>query len=585
MSNWLSREQGARGSEEPRRQGAGSDLPALAYLDRRILANSLRNIVRRPSRLVPWLIMIAWVPFFMLIRAHGHAPPPGGPKAPPVGRYIGLLVPFVPGLVLAATALAVSNGASAPPAAFSSPADARLLCGLGLDQRTVVSWAQLRRLTRPLLRTAWGFLVLVMIASQPARAHGGGLGAGHPVALVVTLTLSVMLASAVTIPAFTLSRRLPWLGRASRVIVVAGIAGAVLAGIARYRSPGGELAGVVSAAAHAVSYVSPGTLVLGGLRGSWPDIAGLAGLLVLPAAAIWAIGPIDVYPELWEASTRRFALKASMGRPSLLGFASSSLKKRPGATASRTAPPARRSLGRAGGRYGEGFVPGGAWVIAWRDWLSVSRHRSRLVRPAPILVASAAAGALIGALALPAGHPAAILGGMSGFIGEMAILGNAISTVRLGGDLAQPLFWLSAASLRRRLGVWVLASSSHQWLPVLCALAGAAAVTASPLVLVAGAPVAVFGALLLRSASLLAYAVMPSHRDMRGPGMLLRVLLTIVLLVPAGAAAGLGFAAAGVAGGIALASVASLAMSAGLVALAAVPVRRNGAGFKAAEAR
>src|SRR5215469_5490263 len=112
------------------------------------------------------------------------------------------------------------------------------------------------------------------------------------------------------------------------------------------------------------------------------------------------------------------------------------------------------------------------------------------------------------------------------------LLVNVYTGLRLGAELRNPVWWLSAASLRERLLAWTLAGTLKQAVPAClgCATAllvvGAVPVAAVSLVAL---PAATWT---LRTAALASYALVPSRTDLRGPGRLGRVLLLQVVAVP-----------------------------------------------------
>src|SRR5438477_3661217 len=144
------------------------ELAALAYLDATLFRNRVRVLVREPRRLLPWLLFLAWLGWALPARAfyaRGHVR--GRPE------LAAILPVLVPGATLAALGLLVWLRTSRAPAAFSSPADARFLCGSALSPRLVVFWLQLRQVRRQLL--VWAANVVFWVLVLPF-AFQVGLG-------------------------------------------------------------------------------------------------------------------------------------------------------------------------------------------------------------------------------------------------------------------------------------------------------------------------------------------------------------------------------------------------------------------------
>jgi hypothetical protein len=138
----------------------------------------------------------------------------------------------------------------------------------------------------------------------------------------------------------------------------------------------------------------------------------------------------------------------------------------------------------------------------------------------------------------------------------------------------------------KRLLLWTLATSLRGIALVVVALL-AASLTSGTLgstvfVLPLGAAVIWF----LRAIGLGVYALMPSQTDLRGPGAVLRLLLTLVLMAPAAVIAGVAGALGSGTGAAMLAGAAAAVLEGvALTLFAAARLRGNGMAVAQAEQR
>ncbi|HET7558591.1 MAG TPA: hypothetical protein VFK80_01415, partial [Limnochordia bacterium] len=308
-------------------------------------------------------------------------------------------------------------------------------------------------------------------------------------------------------------------------------------------------------------------------------------------AAVWVATATagDCYPELWEAATRAFALKAARrrrqrgqspaGRRRAAGTLASAAWAGDRARAHRTAAAER--------------APSGEWTLLWKAWLSARRIPGPLLGPIQLT----ALGVILGA---GAGVAVRLIPGVNPYpLAGTAIYAAVIFTVvrageQLGADLGKSLWWLSDAPLRNRLLVHTLSGALIAAAPVGAGLLALGLVgNAAPLALL-GVPLALSGFWLLRAAGLAVYALMPSGLDMRGPGAMLRIVGVILLAAPIGAVAAGGWLLLKhlglptvAAGGIVLAVVVAAAVWEGwlLVVWCAGRVLGRGLDFARAEGR
>lgn len=519
---------------EPAPVSSGRALLALLYLDVHRLRNQLASLVREPRRLLVWLALLAWLAF--AVTAHRHS---ASPLLPPV--LARLLAGVLPQLTLIALGIAALTGVRRAPPLLRSPADGHFLLNSALPPWTVLLWLELGWLVRWV--RLWIFLLVAWMVSG-AISVGAGSGARDLVTLVVATAMLLgarVLAYALGRRTSSLLARLPGLALAG-ALAMAPVAARALRG------------GVGAAAATRPWPAPPGTWILGAARGD----AGAMALLFSTALAVnlggaWLVS--DSLPEVYAASTRVFALR----------------RRRRWGGAAAPSEPGGDGPRRAAARPGVGTrrlpVPGGAWTLLWKEWLTLVRARGEPGVMGAVLVGAVVAGA--GAAELTRAAPPGAQGAVLGLIAYAAVIANLVGGASLAADIRKPLWWLSAASLRARLSVWTLATALRSGVPL--ALAGSAAeiVAGRPALALAAWPLASVGTFVLRAATLFTYVLVPAPADMRGPGRVIRLVVVAVLMVPA-AAAGAGLAhPLGLPAAVAAAAAVALLEALGLLAAAA----------------
>ena len=535
----------------------------LFYLELRGWVNRLRAIAKDPKRLVPWIIFLAWLGVTQIGQIAFLVGGRGSPRtATIITREFGpLLLSGTPGFYLVLIGISVGASRSAP-ADFSSPADARFLAGSPLPQRTVVLWLQLRKLLNP--RLVLGFVMGTVILALYAVPPGTAL------VLQLALFAAFMSVLGLHLPLFLARRKLtvvPW-NVIAWALVVAGLAVGAIA----VASAAG-LGGFPSSWSKAASF-PPGTLVRAAITG---DLRALAALIVLAAASIaltvFVAG--DSYPELWEASSRRFNVMRVMRR----GIFSTREARQ--ALREGTLEPGTKRARNVVSVKGTN-VPGGAWTLIWKEWIALRRRRGGLGLQVGLLVVALVAGAVVG-IAFASGPRGASV--LIGAIAFPAFIVSAYFRVSLATDLRNPLWWLSRASLGQRLATWALAGMLPYFM-VIGVGVSAALLVSTPIVVVP-VLVAVFTLMwTMRMIGLAVYAVMPSSLDMLGPGVAIRVFAVYLLSAPViagGLAPGLVFHSLTI--GIATATVVALVESFGLLMFATYRIQGNGLGVARAEAR
>jgi hypothetical protein len=385
----------------------------------------------------------------------------------------------------------------------------------------VVLWLQLRKLAA--LSLGYAVPLLVWVGTIPAIFHFTLAAAAGLAAAMAMLTGAVL---GLQLPVFVLAQRrprlrLPWIalglagiGLAATVVGVAANAGAL-------GPPGPALQNVASA-------LPPGSWLVGSGAGSVESLAALAALAALLALATTGtvLAARDCYPELWESSTRRFTVRRLFRQRRVLA----PVELRRALDAASPGQPGSSGAVRTAHSAGGGRVPGGAWTILWKEWLTLRRQPNSMRWALLVLAGSIAAGGLVGELY---SHGSRAAGGA---IVTMLVYGlfltNSVRPVRLAGDLRNPLWWLSAAELRLRLGVWTLASSLRQFVPISLAAAIAAVLSGSFLLALVAVLLAFSVLWDLRAIGLATYSLIPSAADMKGPGAMLRIFAMLALAIP-----------------------------------------------------
>lgn len=539
-------------------------LAALLYLEVRSWVNRLRVLARDPKRLVPWLIFLVWLGLTQSAQIIFLVSGRGASRAPAMMYHAfgAAALAAVPGLYLVLIGVILGASKSAP-ADFSSPADARYLAGSPLSQRTVVLWLQVRKFLNP--RLVLGVFIGTAVLAIYTVPFGMAL------VLQVTALAAVISALGLHLPLFLARRKLPWIPWAVAPwgFVLVGLATAAVGAaqaVGFNGFPGGW---------RVLATLPPGSLVAAGMEGDLRAVAAVVALAALSLSlAVFVAG--DSYPELWEASRRRFSVMRAMRR----GFMSPVEARR--ALREARSTPERMEIRKAHSDKGT-RVPAGALTVVWKEWMALRRGRGGLGLQAVLLAASLVAGTVGGVLI---GSGARGVGAALGAMAFPIVVFSAYFRVHLAADLRNPLWWLSPAGLAQRLAAWTLAGTLSYFVIIGAGLMAALLITESALLAVA-ALVALFTLIwLMRTIALAVYAVMPSSLDMFGPGVVIRTIAVYVLSAPPFfGGLGPGLVSRNIAVGIACGAVVALAESFGLLMFATYRIQGNGLGFARAEAR
>jgi hypothetical protein len=557
-----------------------SALRILLYLDAHILLNRIRTAARNPLRLIFWLLFILVILSSIQARTmmnnavRSRPVPVSGPGSFPMffdpSPYLHIAATFVPGAILVVFGLFTIASCRQPLPAFRSAADARFLCGSALPPRLVVLWL----VVRVILSLSWRipmmlfFFIFILPASLGVSA-AGGLGAFFALLLLMATV-------ALNLPIFiSRQRRIgPNPALAGWLLLLTGLASLVVVFMAL--STGAPT--LPSALQSVAVALPPGSWLVGAVEGNGLALLALAGLALGSLALTWRVAG-DVYPELWTSSARVIVLRRAMRRrgPFMTRIDQRQLLKEAGiADASH-----RRQTAAASSQAR--WVPSGAWTILWKEWLATRRVASGMRLPAIALLVAVVVGAAIGTLSRSSPEVAGFL------IGPLAygvVMISLFTAYRLGSDLRKPIWWLSASTLRARLGVLLVARSLRLAIPITAGLLTASAVGGNAAFFLVGAPIAMAATWAINGMALGTYAILPGTSDMRGPGGCLRVIALFIMVIPIAIGATIGgIATESGTGSLVAAVITALAEGWLLVLFAASRLDGNGLAFAQAERR
>ena len=481
------------------------DFAALGWLDWHILLNRIRQIRRSPARLVLWLIFVAWFSFFFMGRGRGAL------AFNPFHDFAAAVGAVVPALYLALIGLTVARSGTRPPFVFAYPADAHFLLGSRLAPALVVFWMQAREAAFTGLRTLISVLVMTYIFAGSTRQFA---------AAAVAIPAALALLFSLRLPAYLLARRRPKIP----VALIGGAVTAVGATAAAYPvivalRHGGSFTNTIAASGIPIP---PGTWLVGAIAGDIASLAAFCGLAVA-TAVLASFVATDCYPEIWDGASRLYAFRSAVVRGGIFGSSEAWKKLREMRGGKSAASTANSAEGRR--------TPSGVWALLWKEWLALRRQPGGLRTVMIVTLLSCATGYGLGVWLFHArAAPIVAFAAVLGF--QFVVFFSAQSTISLREELRRPLWSLPATDMRWRLVAWCASGTARAGAYIggglAAALVGARlwwwALISVPMVL---------GALvLLQAIGLACYVVLPGQNDMRGPGVLLRMLTTMSLLVP-----------------------------------------------------
>jgi hypothetical protein len=500
-----------------------SGIGALAYADVRSAVNALRDVRRSAARSTLWIVGICVFLLWLLVRSlqGGRSPRPGFDALAQCDLIAAIaIVTF--GVLLAHGSRFVGL--------FANKAEGQWIVRAPVSPFTAAIYLQVRELIRrsPRLTISFGYLAVLYLPNVVS-----------PAGLVRDLLFFAV--ALIAIGGVPLPRRLAR-GAVAAACIVAGYVAIGYAVVALLHDAvlTLQLSGPVAAHARALPAWHPGSVLLEpfGPR----SLAVLAGLVAIALAAIGALGTVaaDAYPELYALSVEQIDRSGRIGRGLFTRGA-------------RTVRAPARSASARG-------APPGVAVFVWKGWIEYTRRSA--TRAMVLQTAGWFAGGYVAALVIGRGHLQ--LWSTLAAVAFTLLLATTVGFgVSLGHELRRPLFWLSGASLFARL-CGLLAGSTLRYVAWFLALGlGLAAGHAAPFAVALAAVAAPAVFVLLAAIGYAAYAVVPNEIDRRGPFAILRILISYVLVLPAGVA---GVAAAISTGspltGIAAGSIAAVAEAA-----------------------
>ncbi len=475
-----------------------NQLGALAYADWRAFVNDVRSVRRSPGRIALWIgyaVLLGLITFGRVLAGSHRGPPAGNDDVVRADYFVAAL-----GVMLA---LSVATGQGAV-GIFRSRVEGRFVIGSPVAAPPAIAYLA----ARAALAQAIRFIIsVVYFVVYFGLRHIGPLTAFADVLLVCAV---VAAAAAIVVP-----RRLAS-GMTAAACVVVGVLLGLVAVAPALRDAVIAMPEPMLPLIRAATVVKtlpawhPGYILL-----VWNPLW-LCAVLALAAVAIGVLAAAgrDAYPELYALSIARIE-RAERWRD------------RRGARLSAT------SVGAAAARAASPtpFVvpaPRGVLVFVWKSIVEVGRR----VRPAYLAgVAVLLCAVGFGCARFAADEPSLFATLISIMINSLLILGiGEVGTI--ASEVRRPLFWLARAALFERLCALALALIWRTIVTLELIAAGFAVGGGrldEILMLAVGLPALVA---LLAGVGFAMFALFPSAADRRGPGTVLRFLVSVVLLVP-----------------------------------------------------
>jgi len=464
---------------------------ALILLETAVAKNNVLRIMRSPLRLTLWVFYVGFllIAGFLRLRAPAQYPTPSSFLSSPLACAFG-------GVYLAALGACVAYHALGNVKAFRSRGEALLFSNAGLSSRTIALWLQTCKLLSLATRWIWT-IALNFIIFSPHHVQRGELLRGFTASIA-----GAALLIAIEIPAFLLGRM-----RLGRLLAAGGVITAIIGAAYMLLGLAAAEGNRTDAAIVAALPLQPGTAVIAFLHG---PPAALATFILLPFLVSLALVPLsaDAVPELYDASIRLFEV-FKRNRSATLGavFEHDRTKRK------------------------QGWVPAGAFVLLWKEWLAFRRRRLAWLLWSAMFTLAVGMGACMASLAHNTHHEAdgwALLSLVAAFV----FLVPLFASIGLADDVRKPLFWMTTRSLRAALFIWACARSWRGAIIVDATLWIAAinmGDTRAALLLPPAGAILWFS---LNAMGILIYALFPNRFDEHGPIFLLRMLAAIALLAP-----------------------------------------------------
>jgi hypothetical protein len=464
---------------------------ALVLLEATVAKNNLLRLMRSPLRLTLWTLYIGFLLVAGFVRM--HAPPH---YAIASSLLSAPLASAFAGVYLAALGGSIAYHALGNVKAFRSRAEALLFVNAGLSSRTITIWLQTCKLLSLATRWIWT-IALNFIIFTPNQVARGEILRGF-IASIAGAALLI----AIEIPAFLLGKRK--FGR----LFAAGAVFAAIIGVS-YMLLGLSAAegnGSGTEILLALRF-DPGAAITAFLRG--PPEA-LAAFIILPFLVSLALVPLcaDAVPELFGASIRLFE----------------TFKRNRSATLGAVFEHDRR-------KRKQGWVPPGAFVLLWKEWLAFRRRRLAWLLWSAMFTLAFGMGAAMASLAQST-HNEADGWALLGLIGAFIFLVPLFASIGLADDVSKPLFWMTTRSLRASLFIWACARSWRGAIIVDTTLFVAAVSMGDQRAALFLPPAGATLWFSLNAMGILIYALFPNRFDEHGPLFLVRMLAVIALLAP-----------------------------------------------------
>jgi hypothetical protein len=461
---------------------------ALVYADACRIRNMALNIVRKPIRLLPWLIFALWFGLSLFTSSWRARP---GRTPHPLDIHEPFLT-LIGGIVLVILALSVIVTASSGRLVGArDPADAYFLARSTIPEPVVFLWLQTRTLAINLFRAI--IMLFVFVFSFAGR------NATAPMLAYIGIGL---LWNASCIPAFFLARRYK--------VAAIGVGVAIaLIGAALVAAAGLDML-FPSQPHDALLLMMP----VGGYVHQLSTGSALP-LLLLYGASIACIASgvacsRDMYPEIY-ASARHIANVIARVR------------------GQRFSAPVSSKQSRSGMRTGLR----GPYTEIWKQLAFMRRANGTLIVAIGIALAI-----LIGVGAgVSMRHDDALGIAILCSVMVMLVMFLAMGGTSLAADISKPLWWLGDGSTFEKLLGWTIGSAIPAAIFIGLLMFTTAIVARSLPVAIIGLTTMLALPLALRGIGVFVYSLIPSGADQRGPAMGLRLLLLYVALAPALAAA------------------------------------------------